>query len=244
MCFRRNFMIKFAIIDDDSADIDHLREKLKQYFGEDEFQSDCFSDGVSFLSCNITDYDVIFLDVEMTPMDGFAVAEEIRKVSEDIILIFTTKMAQLARHGYKYCAFDYLIKPIEYSELSMTLDRAPLQAMHEEDRIVLLPGKDRDKVPMKISEINYLEVNGHYITFHTSKGDFVQYGVFKKVLEEINLPSSFVRCNQSYVVNLAKIEQIFKDTLVVGGDTIAISRPQRKQFFENYSAYILGRRTL
>ena len=234
--------IRLAIIDDNPIDIDNLENHLHHYFS-DGCTIDSFSDGESFLKKDILSYDMLFIDVEMPTMDGFTLASRIREISSDIILVFVTNMAQLARQGYKYNAFDYLPKPVEYVELSMTLDRAVLKDKKEEgDKIILLPDKNKNKVPLSVSEINYIEVQGHYITFHTTRGNFEQYGVLKKILEETNLPSSFIRCHQSYVVNLLKIDQIFKDKLIVAGDTLSISRPQRKQFFDSYTNYISGRR--
>ncbi|MCR4699116.1 MAG: LytTR family DNA-binding domain-containing protein [Bacilli bacterium] len=238
-------MIRFAIVDDNPSDASILSQYLNSYFEKlgVVFSVDTFQDGPSFLEAFHSQYDMIFLDVEMGPLDGFAVAERIREKNDSTLLVFVTNMSQLARQGYKYQAFDYLPKPSDFSEFKMTLDRAALQSKSNEDKTILLPGKNKEKTAVHLSDITYLEVNGHYITFHTTTENYVQYGVFKKVLEEISLPNTFARCNQSFVVNMRYIEKIFKDSLVINGDTLVISRPQKKSFFDAYTSYVSGRRT-
>ena len=129
-------MIRFAIVDDNPSDASILSQYLNSYFEKlgVVFSVDTFQDGPSFLEAFHSQYDMIFLDVEMSPLDGFAVAERIREKNDSTLLVFVTNMSQLARQGYKYQAFDYLPKPSDFSEFKMTLDRAALQSKSNEDK--------------------------------------------------------------------------------------------------------------
>ena len=63
-------------------------------------------------------FDLCILDVMMPEMDGFSLAKEIRKVNEDIPLIFLTARNQKKDVviGYESGADDYITKPFD-SEL-------------------------------------------------------------------------------------------------------------------------------
>ena len=236
-------MYRFAIVEDNQQDEERLVEQLQVFFQDKtSFTIEYFKDGPSFLEKSDFSYHLIFLDVEMKPMTGFEVASKIRERNQSAMLIFVTNMSQLARQGYKYAAIDYLIKPVEQEELNMTLNRALTQIQSGEERIILLPGKEKEKISVSIGDITYIDVNGHYITFHTLKGEYEQYGVFKKILQEINLPNFFVKCNQCFVVNMHYIEKVYTDSLVVKGVMLAISRSHKKRFANEYSAFISGRR--
>lgn len=236
-------MNKIAIVDDNPNDASLLEQSVLSYFESkgEKVSIELFYDGSSFLSHFQNEYTLLFLDVEMYPMNGFELASAIRERDENVLIVFVTNMAQLARKGYQYSAFDYIPKPMEVSELYLTLDRAKFHMKKEEERSVLLPGKNKDKVPVLISDITYIEVNGHYITVHTKDAEYVQYGVFKKVLEEMNLPYYFAKCNQCFVVNMKYIEKMFPDSILIQGNSLSISRPQKKAFFQTYMSFISGR---
>ncbi len=236
-------MLRIAVVDDNPQDAESLQESLGEYFASHSKETEIliYHKGDEFLSAFHSDFDIIFLDVEMPGIDGFMVAEKIRQTDQKTLIIFQTNMSQLARQGYRYAAFDYIVKPLIANDLALTLDRALANLASKTDRVVLLLDENKRKTAVGISEIAYLDVNGHYITFHTTKGNFSQYGVFKVVLEELDLPEYFAKCNNCYVVNYRFIDKVFADSLLVNGDTLAISRSQKRQFLAGYMAFISGR---
>ena len=56
------------------------------------YEIDEFESGNEFinLGINMTKYDIVFLDINMDEMDGIETAQEIRKVSNDIFIVFVT----------------------------------------------------------------------------------------------------------------------------------------------------------
>lgn len=236
-------MIKIAIIDDNNVDIEQLESKLDLFYkaNNHEIYIEKFNDGLLFLdSYKKGKFDLIFLDVEMPKFSGFETAKKLREIDDKISLIFVTNMSQLARQGYQYDAFDYILKPADYNELFITLSRANRKIVNDTARTIILQGKRKEKVSILISDITYIDVNGHYITFHTKDNEYIQYGVFKKVLEELKLPNCFSKCNRCFVVNMSHIDKIYHDHLVINDTELLISRPQKKAFLADYSKFISG----
>jgi DNA-binding response OmpR family regulator len=90
-----------------------------------QFDVDHFANGERCLKAfNKTAYDVCVLDVMMPGMDGFALAEAIRKVNHEIPIIFlsakTLKEDKLK--GLRIGADDYLVKPFSIEELVLKIE--------------------------------------------------------------------------------------------------------------------------
>ena len=62
------------------------------------YEIDEFESGNEFinLGINMTKYDIVFLDINMDEMDGIETAQEIRKVSNDIFIVFVTAFINYA----------------------------------------------------------------------------------------------------------------------------------------------------
>lgn len=65
-------------------------------------------------------FDICILDIMMPIMDGFTLASEIRKMDEDIPIVFlTAKSLKVDKlKGFNVGADDYLVKPVDEEELS------------------------------------------------------------------------------------------------------------------------------
>ncbi len=88
------------------------------------YQVDHFIDGKSALrGFDAGEYDICILDVMLPEMDGFELAEEIRKRNSDIPIIFLTARAlkEDRIEGLKIGADDYISKPFSIEELLLKI---------------------------------------------------------------------------------------------------------------------------
>ncbi|MEC4003904.1 response regulator transcription factor [Flavobacterium sp. SUN052] len=69
-------------------------------------------------------YDICILDIMMPKMDGFELAEKIRKINADIPIIFlSAKILKEDRiKGLRLGADDYLVKPFSIEELQLKIE--------------------------------------------------------------------------------------------------------------------------
>lgn len=67
--------------------------------------------------------DIIFLDIQMPGKDGFGLVEQLKKFNLKTTIIFVTAHVEYAINALKVAAFDYLLKPVEFSDLKNTIQR-------------------------------------------------------------------------------------------------------------------------
>jgi len=69
-------------------------------------------------------FDLCILDVMLPKIDGYTIAREIRKINQDIPIIFLTakSLKEDKIHGLKLGADDYITKPFSIEELILKID--------------------------------------------------------------------------------------------------------------------------
>ena len=236
-------MLRIAIVEDDPQVQDQLQNYIRRYFdGRDgEFRITVFSDGDELLEDYRADYDLILLDIQMKRLDGLETARRLREMDEKVYLIFVTNLAQYAIRGYGVNALDFVLKPINYLMLRTMLQRVERLIAAQEKSGVLLP-TENGVMRLNAGEIIYVETDNHVSVVHTDRGDFRLRESMKNI--EAMLPgSTFFRCNNCYLVNLERVEQVVKNEAIVGKEKVIVSRPRYKAFMEALTRYIGGIKT-
>ena len=235
-------MIRVAIVEDDGAERERLRACLR-WLEESEglrFHVTEFSSGTAFIGSFEPGYDLVFMDIEMPGMDGMETARALRKTDASVLLIFVTNMAQYAIAGYEVDALDFILKPVNRYSFAIKMKRAAARIPKriEEYVTVKTEGELRQ---LPIASVRWLDIDGHYVVYHTADGDFEEYGTLKEAYGKLNRPS-FVFVNRSCLVNLYHVSAVSKNSVTVGDRQLDISRPQRKSFLAAMSDFMGGRR--
>lgn len=235
-------MIKIAIIEDNPNDRMKIKEMLMHFFNAEgvEFSVDEFPSAVQFFVKYQPVYDLVFMDIDMPEMNGMEAAARLRKLDMRVLLIFVTNMAQYAIKGYEVDALDFILKPVDKYSFALKMERALARISQNKENSLLINTDTLESIVIQIPAIQYVEVNGHYVIYHTRDGVYKQYSTLKKVEETLNNPN-FVKCNRCFLVNLSYIESISKEEVIVAKERLIISRPQKKAFLNAFSDYIGGR---
>ena len=225
-------MIRVAIIEDEAQQQRVLKDYLSRFEAEtgNICQVTCFSSGIDFLENYHSDQDLLLLDIEMPVMDGLAVARDIRKMDDSVLIIFVTNMAQYAIHGYEVDALDYMVKPVDYYPFAVRINRAARMVRENMGSSLLLPFEgEKRRIPVK--DILYVEVQSHTLVFYTYHGKSVMTGTMKEVERQL-ARYHFARCNSCYLVNLRHVTGVRQEEVVVEGSLLKISRSRRKEFMD------------
>lgn len=135
-------MFNVVICDDNKYDIEQVRNALDVYSKKKHinFNINEFSNP-EMLLYEIEDgkiADIFILDVEMPNMDGFELADRIRKHTETSIIIFLTSHDEMASMGYKSKALRYVIKFNLERDIEEALDNAVSEISNTDDKTITL----------------------------------------------------------------------------------------------------------
>lgn len=230
-------MISIALVEDDRRYTEQLKGFLCQYEAEKnlKFNIVTFSDGDEIVERYDASYDIILMDIEMKFMDGMSAAEEIRKKDSEVVIMFITNMPQYAMKGYLVDALDYILKPVSYPVFRQRLDRAIERISSRSHDYIAIPVKGGLR-KLDTEDIIYVEISIHDLIFHTVHGDFTTVGSMKKVEEQLG--EEFYRCNKCYLINLKYVDAIQNNDVILGEQTLQVSRAKKKGLLEALNAYM------
>lgn len=231
-------MIHIAVCEDEQNELERLQTNIRRYQTEtgDECAFTVFGDGLDFIQRYKPVYDVIFMDIDMPRMNGMEAARGLRRIDQNVPLVFITNLKQYALRGYEVEALDFLVKPIGYSAFSTMMARVKKRLPpkpYEDIYITNAGGAHR----IVVQDIYYVEVIQHYIVYHTVQGEVRFWGSLAE--EEKKLPGElFARCNKPYIVNLSFVKRVDGYDLYIAGDVLKISRGQKPEFMRRLTEYM------
>lgn len=233
-------MYRVAIVEDNIEDACHLEGLLTRYSQESgiPLHTTRFSRPSVFLEQPCGTFDLVLMDIELPELNGIDTARKLRTFDPYVTLIFVTNMAQYALHGYEVAALDYVLKPVSYPAFSMKLKKAVknIQKFQDTDISLVVSG---GFVRLNASQILYIEVEKHYLTYHTDTASYTVRESMKEAEAKL-APFHFLRCNNCYLVNLRRVTAVAGNTVVVGETPLQISRPRRAEFLKGLTNYLGG----
>lgn len=152
--------------------------------------------------------DVIFLDIRMPRMDGFALLPLLKGTPA---IIFVTAFDKHAIRAFDVNAFDYLLKPIAPSRLAICLSRLsqarPVRAerLLDTDAVALREDSKLRMVPIKA--ITHIEAEDNYTLVHIS--DEATALIRRQIGDWENLlpGGSFVRVSRSLIIRIDSVKK-------------------------------------
>lgn len=231
-------MIRIAICEDDPKASALCQSYIERF--ERESGTLCsvsaFSDAVNFLDAfQAGSFDLIFMDIQMPVLSGLDAAKLVRKTDPAVVLVFVTDLKNLAVDGYTVDAMDFIVKPMNYLKFSVVMKRAERRILRKSEELFLTSGGDAFRIA--VDDICYVEVDRNRCFYHTADGVIEIWSSLKKERERLQ-KYPFVLANSCYLVNLAHVKSISGDTVLVGTDSLAISRSRRKELMEAFAAYV------
>lgn len=227
-------MIKIAIVEDDKESTESLVNLLKKIQTELNviLSISSFPDGLAFLDTNNTNFDIVFMDIDMPIMNGVEASKKLRDTDRNVELIFTTALSQYAIFGYDVSASAFLVKPFTEDEKAIERIKNIIVRKSEEEKNFFIFQKDKSSIKVLYNEITYIESFNHYCVFHTKDNLSYKKTCSMKSVEEILTTFGFLRCDNSYLINPLYANKWEKDTVDINSKKIPISRSRRKEFFE------------
>ena len=227
--------ISVAIVDDEPLARERIRILLA---GESDLEviAECANGADALVAFRQRTPDLVFLDVQMPEMDGFAL---LRALPPPLpVVIFATAFDEHAVPAFEVHALDYLLKPFKPARFRAALARAReqlakqtgddttrrlitlLEARPKEPPAYLarLAVRDRDRVRfVKTTDIDWLEASGNYVVIHAGKENLVMRETLAALEAQLS-PAEFFRLSRSALVRLDRVKEVepaFNDEHVV-----------------------------
>lgn len=232
-------MYRMLIVEDTPAEADLLHGHLQRYASEKNlsFSIETLSSALEFINSRHV-ADLIFMDIDMPGINGMEAAEVLRTYDAETPLVFVTNLAQYAVRGYSVDAVDFVVKPVEYGDFAMRMDRAMRAVARNAARTLALPTADGMRV-ISQSDITYVDLVKHDVRYHLVDGTELRERGSLRAAEQRLDSQSFLRISSGCLVNMARVERIGRESVTVaGGAELFYSRSQRKRALETLANYV------
>lgn len=212
--------IKAIIVDDDIKSRELIHTFCKTYLDNKiQILDLCNSVDTAIVSIEKNNPDLIFLDIDMPEKNGFDLVNHFTNINFEIV--FVTGHNNHFTESIKYCALNYLMKPINPLNLKSIIEQFEFRALQKkslnrfeilknnlnnEQKTIVLPDNEGFKIAL-ISDIIYCETkNGDGKCKITTTKEII---VVTKPLKEIFklLPESlFLKISGSAIINKTFVE--------------------------------------
>ncbi len=242
-------MIKALIIDDENR----TRELIAKMITSFGFDIEAIPAGENVKSgiqaIEEIKPDIVFLDIQMPDGTGFDVLKSVNNKNFEVI--FITAHEEFAIKAIKFSALDYLLKPIDPSELRAAVEKAikTIDEKKEETQFDALqyniqPNQKRRLVlktqesvyVVELDEIIRCEADRNYTSFFLTGGKKILVSKTLKEYEILLTGHNFLRVQQSHLINLDYVDRYDKGNggcvVMKDGSEVPLSPAKRDIFFK------------
>ncbi len=201
--------------------------------------------------------ELLFLDVQMPEMDGFAVLRA-RGADRMPAVVFVTAHDQFAVRAFEAHAIDYLVKPLNVERFEEALGRVRerLRLRHAADlarRLTALLAAERAEREKKgidrlvvstaagelvipVAEIDWIGADDYYARLHVGAKSYLLRESLSSLRTRLD-PSRFVRVHRAAIVQLDRVRELRTTTrgheaILRDGSRIPVSRRRRPRLGE------------
>jgi DNA-binding LytR/AlgR family response regulator len=204
------------VIDDDSVS----RLLIEKYVNKTEFLEfrGAYNSAIDALNAmqSENDIDLIFLDIEMPEMSGVEFIKTLKNLPQVIVISAKDKYALEA---IEYDVTDYLLKPISFTRFFKAVEKASKRHKEFQEQLtgkdgIFIKSSSSSLVRLKYEEILWVEALENYVIINTFNSKYTIHFTMKAIINKLPL-KMFARVHRSYIVNLAKIEMIEDNAIIM-----------------------------
>ncbi|MBI9065717.1 MAG: response regulator transcription factor [Salinivirgaceae bacterium] len=241
-------MIKALIVDDEANNRNNLESLLNKYCQSVEIigSADSVDSAFNFIRNNKPD--LVFLDIKMPKKDGFELLESLNEINFEVIIV--TAYYEYAIKAIKFCALDYLLKPIDIIELTKAVDKAAVKigTKKENDQLKYfvynlknaskkIALTDNDKIEfVETNEIIHIVGDNNYSNVFLNSGKKKLITKTLKEFETLLTEHGFLRVHKSHLINSKYIKSYYKNDggyIILTNDAkIPISRTKKNEILK------------
>jgi len=243
--------IRAIIIDDEKNSIEALEYELEDFHNEIEIIDKCLSASQGIKSIKKNKPDLVFLDIEMPNINGFEMLEKLDMI--DFEIVFTTAYDQFALKAFEISAMDYLLKPVNNTDLKKVISKIRKQIDEPEIQrqlemlFELMKSKNPEFPTIALptmDTLEFIEINNivnctsdsNYTYVYTIENEKYYVSKTLKEVENMLKGHNFVRVHHSHLVNILHIKRYIKgrggELVLKNGKVIPVSRNKKEDLMK------------
>lgn len=236
-------MWKVYICDDEKQAIEdirkHIMSVISDSFRNEDFQIVTYNTGMMLLGDieeGRVQPDVIFMDIKLAEGSGIRIAKDILKLLPTCQIIFVSGYDDYYLDVYEVEHIYFIKKPLEEKYIADAMKKALSKIDKSRDEIFGFTSNSKTTL-LPLKQIMYFEKEKRKILVYTIDGKCHEYyGKMDELMTRLD--EAFIRCHNSYVVNISKIVGMGKDKFIMGDNReIPISRmyykPAKEKFLDH-----------
>ncbi len=242
-------LMKTIIVEDEARSREMLRKMVEMFCPEVKIMGVAESVPAAVLLIKEVRPDIILLDIELHPDKCFDIFPQLDNL--DFEVIFTTAYKNYAIEAIKYGALDYLLKPIDMTELKTAIDKAiqKRSSMQENTLLKKFLGDLRPAgasrialstsdgiIYAEVARISRCEAKGPYTNIFFKDGTKIMTSKNLKEYEGALGTHRFMRVHNSHLINLAEVAKYVKADggyiEMKDGSQLPVSTGNKEAFFE------------
>jgi two-component system LytT family response regulator len=237
-----------VIVADDEKLARRRLVRLIEETGEAEVVAACAGGRDAVQQTIVRQPQLLFLDVQMPDLDGFAVLRELAGRAFPAT-VFVTAFDQYAVRAFDVHAVDYLLKPFDTARFREAFARAKDRLSTgsrdaDDDRVRALVAdyvsgvqhstkEPLDRVAVRVdgvlkivrvADVDWWETDGNYVRLHVGGASHLIRSTAASIEPQLD-PRAFIRIHRRYIVN---VERIVEVQPWFAGDAVAVLRTGAK----------------
>jgi two-component system LytT family response regulator len=245
--------VKALVVDDHRINRFYLKDLISEHFPKIGVIDEAESVASAKIKLDGEQYDVIFLDIELTDGIGFDVLSEI---PDFVYVIVVSNHREYAIDAFKHNVVDYLLKPVNLKDFKAAVKKVmdlyekaialknpvinenSLKTKQEAEGSLLVNYK-KQYVAIEKRDILYIKAIGKYSEIHvTGNKHYISYKNLKEF--ENAMPELLARIHHSYLVNVKSIVSFSRETsqvILSNGNGIPVSVRKREELFKKFNVF-------
>ncbi len=236
-------MINIGICDCSKDSREQLCKFIDIYFSSHSYSYNVlqFEDAkalVNYYENSISEIDLLFVEIDLNKANGFEAIKLIRKIDENVSVVFNTSVTSYALKSFEVWPFYYNIKPMRYKTLLNIMDKFIKQHKNiREENLLVKNGKKF--INLSYNEISYIESQNTTLKIHMNNYEILKtYGKLDDIEKQLS-NNRFLRCHKSFLINMDYVKSVeaYKFTTIFG-DTVSIKQRESSKIKKMYYDYI------
>ena len=225
-------MLRIAILETEEI-AKQILYIIAKYFQQEDCSCYCFTKISQFAKAEADkDFQVVFFHEKM----------EVPRVTQSfvlnkpqrIVIYVKSELTEIEKEILPFARIFYIQRKEISNEMLKILPYLS-KLIHQQEEYLF--SYNNVKVPLKISDIYYIEKEDKMLIYHTKRGEFRERKNMKDAFVFFE-PYDFLWIHASYLVNMEYILKIENDTVILPKISLPISRTKKAKMIDAFHSYI------